>query len=97
MIDGFKDAGFMLVYVPVLISGKLTFMVFSYIKNHGIPQDVVDRVFAESAAFFNRPKDQKETLAWVGSSPIITHSHPCLLEQTPRKETQFLSSKRKHI
>ncbi|KAL7274304.1 hypothetical protein RUND412_002797 [Rhizina undulata] len=38
---------------------------FVYIKNHGIPQDVIDRVFSESAKFFRRPKDQKDALAWT--------------------------------
>ncbi|RPA95192.1 Clavaminate synthase-like protein [Choiromyces venosus 120613-1] len=38
---------------------------FIYIKNHGIPQETVDRVFAESAAFFKRPKAEKEALAWT--------------------------------
>lgn len=37
----------------------------SYLKNHGIPKETVDNVFAESAAFFRRPKEQKEELAWV--------------------------------
>ncbi|KAG0125840.1 hypothetical protein HOY82DRAFT_570869 [Tuber indicum] len=38
---------------------------FIYIKNHGIPQEAIDRVFAESATFFKRPKSEKEALAWT--------------------------------
>ncbi|PWW79519.1 Clavaminate synthase-like protein [Tuber magnatum] len=38
---------------------------FVYIKNHGIPQEKVDQVFAESATFFKRPKVEKEALAWT--------------------------------
>ncbi|KAI5840182.1 hypothetical protein DFP73DRAFT_482991 [Morchella snyderi] len=38
---------------------------FIYIKNHGVSQPLIDRVFAESARFFARPKDQKNTLAWT--------------------------------
>ncbi|KAL9095363.1 MAG: hypothetical protein Q9165_002234 [Trypethelium subeluteriae] len=38
---------------------------FIYLKNHPIPPDVVDTVFAQSARFFARPKAQKEKLAWT--------------------------------
>ncbi|PUU81482.1 hypothetical protein B9Z19DRAFT_1077052 [Tuber borchii] len=38
---------------------------FIYIKNHGIPQETIDQVFAESASFFKRPKAEKEALAWT--------------------------------
>ena len=38
---------------------------FVYIKNHGIPEDVVAKLFSESAKFFARPKSQKEQLAWT--------------------------------
>ncbi|CUS09014.1 unnamed protein product [Tuber aestivum] len=40
---------------------------FVYIKNHGIPQEKIDQVFAESAAFFKRPKAEKEALAWTSA------------------------------
>ncbi|KZF26682.1 thymine dioxygenase [Xylona heveae TC161] len=39
---------------------------FIYIKNHGIPPETVARAFSESADFFNRPREQKEELAWSG-------------------------------
>ncbi|KAL9073179.1 MAG: hypothetical protein Q9157_004821 [Trypethelium eluteriae] len=38
---------------------------FIYLKNHPIPPDVVEAVFAQSARFFTRPKAQKEALAWT--------------------------------
>jgi isopenicillin N synthase-like dioxygenase len=38
---------------------------FVYIKNHGIPQNVVDFQFAQSKAFFDLPQEEKDKLAWV--------------------------------
>jgi isopenicillin N synthase-like dioxygenase len=35
---------------------------FFYIKNHGVPEDLVRDVFAESAAFFALPVEQKDTV-----------------------------------
>jgi len=37
---------------------------FIYLKNHGIPQETVDKVFSESAKFFKRPQGQKDELKW---------------------------------
>ncbi|KAI9779714.1 MAG: hypothetical protein M1839_007212 [Geoglossum umbratile] len=38
---------------------------FVYLKNHGVPYDVVDRVFSESAKFFARPQEQKDSISWT--------------------------------
>jgi isopenicillin N synthase-like dioxygenase len=38
---------------------------FVYIKNHGIPSEIIARVFSESAKFFSRPQEQKDSLAWT--------------------------------
>lgn len=38
---------------------------FIYIKNHGLPQSVVDSTFAESAKFFQRSRAEKDALAWT--------------------------------
>ncbi|KAH0547525.1 hypothetical protein FGG08_000250 [Glutinoglossum americanum] len=38
---------------------------FVYIKNHGIPAEIIARVFSESAKFFTRPQEQKDSLAWT--------------------------------
>lgn len=37
---------------------------FIYLKNHGIPASDVSTVFANSAKFFARSKEQKDSLAW---------------------------------
>ncbi|KAF7502434.1 hypothetical protein GJ744_005817 [Endocarpon pusillum] len=38
---------------------------FLYLRNHGIPSGTVSDVFAQSAEFFKRPKEQKDSLAWT--------------------------------
>lgn len=37
---------------------------FIYLKNHGISPSTLSTVFANSAKFFARPKEQKDALAW---------------------------------
>lgn len=41
---------------------------FIYLKNHGIPASTVSTVFARSANFFARPKEQKDALAWYSAA-----------------------------
>lgn len=38
---------------------------FLYLKNHGIPSEQIETVFALSAKFFDRPQPQKDELAWT--------------------------------
>ncbi|EWC48163.1 hypothetical protein DRE_02267 [Drechslerella stenobrocha 248] len=38
---------------------------FVYLKNHGISEDTVAKVFAQSASFFSRPPEEKDQLAWT--------------------------------
>ena len=38
---------------------------FIYLRNHGIDRSKVQTTFAQSSAFFKRPKSEKEQLAWT--------------------------------
>lgn len=38
---------------------------FMYLKNHGVPTDLLERVFQESQRFFDLPLDIKQELAWT--------------------------------
>ncbi|KAF4550616.1 Non-heme dioxygenase in morphine synthesis N-terminal-containing protein 1 [Elsinoe fawcettii] len=38
---------------------------FIYLRNHGIPRSSIQRTFSQSAAFFARPKAEKDALAWT--------------------------------
>lgn len=58
-----------------------------YLRNHGIPQDEIDKTYAESAKFFALPTDVKEPLAWKGASrsppnPTTAADHEPPLSQT---------------
>ncbi len=37
---------------------------FMYLKNYGVPQDLIDRVFLQSQRFFDLPLEVKNQLAW---------------------------------
>lgn len=37
---------------------------FFYLKNHGIPQDLVDRTFAQARRFHGLPDDEKKKIPW---------------------------------
>jgi isopenicillin N synthase-like dioxygenase len=41
---------------------------FVYLKNHGIPKDQIDAVFAHSAKFFALPQAEKDALAWYDAA-----------------------------
>lgn len=41
---------------------------FIYLKDHGIPSTTVDTVFAHSAKFFARSKEEKDKLAWYSAA-----------------------------
>lgn len=38
---------------------------FLYLKNHGVPQALIDDLFAQSRWFFSQPLDYKQQLAWL--------------------------------
>ena len=40
---------------------------FVYLKNHGISPSTVSHVFEQSKAFFERPQEQKDALAWYSA------------------------------
>lgn len=38
---------------------------FVYLRNYGIPSETVSEIFAQSADFFQRPQEQKDSLSWT--------------------------------
>lgn len=54
---------------------------FIYLKNHGISQEQIERVFSLSAKFFDRPQSQKDQLAWT----------------TPRSNRGYVASGREKV
>ena len=63
---------------------------FGYITGHGVPQALVDRVFAASARFHDLPRDAKMTLA-LDRNHRDLQVDPILL-----KCDRFLTSLNKH-
>ncbi|KAJ4376096.1 hypothetical protein N0V83_001377 [Neocucurbitaria cava] len=64
---------------------------FIYLKNHGISPSTVSDIFSQSAKFFARPKEQKDTLAWY--SPAANRGYTAqgreklvVLEETGTEE-----------
>ncbi|KAI9709494.1 MAG: hypothetical protein M1820_003254 [Bogoriella megaspora] len=49
---------------------------FIYLRNHPIPADIVDAVFAQSAQFFKRSKEEKQELAWTTARANRGYSAP---------------------
>lgn len=49
---------------------------FIYLKNHGIPSNVVQTTFDESAKFFARPREEKDQLAWTTPEANRGYSQP---------------------
>jgi isopenicillin N synthase-like dioxygenase len=50
--------------VGVAITNAFKDSGFLYLKNHGIPPSIAKGIFNSSARFFDRPKEQKESLKW---------------------------------
>jgi len=46
-----------------------------YVTNHGVPQDLVEAMFAQSAAFFNQPNAAKAAVAAVEGSAVKSGWH----------------------
>jgi isopenicillin N synthase-like dioxygenase len=49
---------------------------FLYLHNHGVPQGVVDEMFAQSRAFFSLPAEVKRAAAWVGKTSDRGYTAP---------------------
>lgn len=58
---------------------------FVYLRNHGIPQSVVENTFGESAKFFARSREEKDRLAWTTPEVVL---------QVPLDESQLMFSRR---
>jgi isopenicillin N synthase-like dioxygenase len=53
---------------------------FIYLSNHGVPDDVVKKTFAESIKFFERPREEKDALAWT--TPEVIACLPYTTQQS---------------
>jgi len=68
---------------------------FVYLKNHGIPKETVSRVFSESAKFFARPKEQKNTLSWTtpeSNRGYVAQGREKVTDLTDKEEVEKLKA-----
>nr|OQO27050.1 hypothetical protein B0A51_07391 [Rachicladosporium sp. CCFEE 5018] len=67
---------------------------FIYLKNFGLPKPLVAETFAKSAAFFKRPLDQKNSLAWTTPAANRGYVAEGLEKVTDRTEGQSIEELR---
>lgn len=77
VVDALVKSGFMVSRSLAVLCFKIRSLksyrtsLTQYLSNHGIPQEEIDRTYAESAKFFKLPVEVKEPLAWKGASLLI--------------------------
>lgn len=63
---------------------------FFYIKNHGVPQELVDRAYKATEEFFELPREVKERLHVANSGPTLRGYIPPYGENADPKKTRDL-------
>jgi len=67
---------------------------FIYLKNHGIAKADVQATFKESAKFFQRPREQKDAMAWTTPEANRGYSEPGLEKTTDLTSADDIEAKR---
>ena len=76
LVDGSDEAG-----VAEKLRGAAERVGFLYVTGHGIPQSMVDGMFAQAKAFFDRPQEEKMA-AHIGNWPVHRGYFPLFEENT---------------
>ncbi|GGI76929.1 isopenicillin N synthase family dioxygenase [Pseudarthrobacter scleromae] len=63
---------------------------FFYVKNHGVPQEMIDRVYKAAEDFFKLPQEVKESLHVAKSGPTLRGYIPPYGENADPKKTRDL-------
>jgi isopenicillin N synthase-like dioxygenase len=63
---------------------------FFYVKNHGVPQDLIDRVYKATKEFFELPQEVKDRLHVAKSGPTLRGYIPPYGENADPKKTRDL-------
>lgn len=63
---------------------------FFYIKNHGIPEDLIQRALSQAKAFFNQSDEEKEKVSYLHSKHADGY-HSVGSTQLNNKETKGIS------
>lgn len=63
---------------------------FFYVKNHGVPQDLIDRMYASTKEFFELPQETKDRLHVANSGPTLRGYIPPYGENADPKKSRDL-------
>lgn len=63
---------------------------FFYVKNHGVPQDLIDRTYKATKEFFELPQEVKDRLHVANSGPTLRGYIPPYGENADPKKTRDL-------
>lgn len=70
---------------------------FFYLKGHGIPQHLVDAVFAESRRFFSLPDDVKRKLPYITTDSVKSGYQNSFTDGTQRANINIISGARPNL
>lgn len=70
---------------------------FIYLKNHQIPKEAVSKTFEQSAKFFQRPRAQKDELAWTTPEANRGYSKPGLEKVTNLFDRDEVAKEREEV
>ncbi len=70
---------------------------FFYLKGHGIPQELLDRVFAESRRFHSLPLEVKEKIPYFDNSTFKSGYLPCTLDDYQRTNINIISNAKPNL
>ena len=70
---------------------------FFYLKGHGIPQDLIDRVFAESRRFHALPLEVKKAIPYFDSGSFKSGYQPCSLDDYQRTNINIISNAKPNL
>lgn len=68
---------------------------FLYLKNHGVPFDLLSKTYAASAEFFKRPQEQKDALGWTtpaANRGYVAHGREKVTNLTTKEEIEKLKA-----
>jgi isopenicillin N synthase-like dioxygenase len=70
---------------------------FFYLEGHGIPQDLIDRVFEESRRFHALPIDMKKKIPFFETGGFKSGYQPCFADDYQRRNVNIISNAKPNL
>jgi len=70
---------------------------FFYLKGHGIPQALIDRVFAESKRFHALPIERKKVLPYFDTGGFKSGYQPCFMDDYQRTNINIIAGAKPNL